>query len=68
MGIFTCKPDCAERKPGCHDHCEKYQAEKAEHTRCKANAERWKEAQDYTYSLRAKRANRKAKKRLRYKF
>ena len=27
---FTCK-GCANRTPGCHDHCEKYQAEKAEY-------------------------------------
>ena len=29
--IFTCEPDCPERKPGCQDHCEKYIREKAEH-------------------------------------
>ena len=27
---FTCK-GCPNRTPGCHDKCEKYQAEKAEH-------------------------------------
>lgn len=27
---FTCK-GCTERTPGCHDHCEKYKAEKAEY-------------------------------------
>ncbi len=27
---FTCK-GCPDRTPGCHDHCEKYQKEKAEY-------------------------------------
>ncbi len=27
---FTCK-GCPNRAPGCHDHCEKYQDEKAEY-------------------------------------
>ena len=32
-GIFSCEPNCVNRKPGCHDHCEKYMREKAEHDR-----------------------------------
>ena len=32
---FTCK-DCGNRYPGCHDKCEKYQKEKAEHEARKA--------------------------------
>lgn len=27
---FTCK-GCEKREPGCHDHCEKYQKEKADY-------------------------------------
>ena len=30
MQDFTCK-DCQNRQPGCHDKCEKYQAEKKTH-------------------------------------
>ena len=30
MQEFTCK-DCQNRHPGCHDKCEKYQAEKKTH-------------------------------------
>lgn len=27
--MFTYKPDCANRRPGCQDHCEKHKREKA---------------------------------------
>ena len=27
--MFTCEPDCANRRPGCQDHCEKHKREKA---------------------------------------
>lgn len=36
---FTCK-GCPERHPGCHDKCEKYQAEKAEYQARKEAADK----------------------------
>ena len=33
--VYSCK-DCGDRYPGCHDHCEKYKAEKAAHDERKA--------------------------------
>lgn len=34
LGIFTCK-DCPSRYPGCHDKCERYQAEKKSYEEAK---------------------------------
>lgn len=28
--FFPCAKNCPGRKPGCHDHCERYQAKRAE--------------------------------------
>lgn len=41
MKISCCR-NCVppKRKPGCHDHCEEYQREKAERTERKANIDR----------------------------
>ena len=36
MCVFPCK-DCKDRKPACHDYCEKYQQAKAKHERMKAD-------------------------------
>ena len=38
--IFTCEPDCMNRKPGCQDHCEKHLREKAEWDKRKAVSDR----------------------------
>ena len=35
MAIYSCM-NCQNRYPGCHDHCQKYQAEKAAHEKEKA--------------------------------
>lgn len=37
MSINSCK-ECKppKRYPGCHDHCQEYLAQKAEHDKCKA--------------------------------
>jgi len=39
MKIKSCI-DCTERYLGCHDHCEKYQAEKAAHNEIKKKAQK----------------------------
>ena len=36
MKTPPCGKDCQERKPGCHDHCEKYKAWHEELERAKA--------------------------------
>ena len=33
---ITCCMDCAERHPGCHDHCEEYAAQRTEMELAKA--------------------------------
>lgn len=45
-GTFRCK-DCAERYPGCHDHCEKYQEDKALHDKRRHDAFVKKQADMY---------------------
>lgn len=30
-GLFHCEPNCPRRKPGCQDHCETHQGDKARH-------------------------------------
>lgn len=37
---YTCK-GCAERYPGCHDHCEKYAAEYAAYLKDKAKRDEY---------------------------
>lgn len=41
----TCPPDCELRKPGCHDHCERFQAIKKqnEELKEKIKQEKYKE-------------------------
>lgn len=36
---MKCCKDCTERYLGCHDHCEKFRADKAEDNRLKALAQ-----------------------------
>ena len=58
--IFTCTPDCEGRKPGCHDHCEKYQRERAEWERRKAIENRDMGLKRYTLTILSKKANNRA--------
>jgi hypothetical protein len=39
MAIYSCK-GCEKRTPGCHSKCPDYLAEKAEHDRLKAEADK----------------------------
>lgn len=43
---FPCK-DCADRYPGCHDHCERYKAEKARIKKYEADLIGNKDCYDY---------------------
>ena len=60
-GIISKGPcmDCAERKPGCHDQCEKYQAFKEE----TVNKKKWLAEQNrfglYHSNVRFNRSKRK---------
>lgn len=60
MSVFTCRSDCPDRKPGCHDHCDKYQREKSEWDRRKAAVRAGNEAYSYTAGIVAKRTNAQA--------
>lgn len=44
---FTCEPNCPTRRPGCQDHCEKHQAEKAAYEARKAELRRDSDVRDY---------------------
>ena len=48
---FTCQ-GCPERTPGCHDHCEKYKAEKAEY---EARKEEINKEKKVRYSVNAQK-------------
>lgn len=43
---FPCK-DCSDRQPACHDHCEKYKAEKDRINKYKADIIGNKDCYDY---------------------
>lgn len=58
--MFTCGPNCENRKPGCHDHCEKYQRERAAYDKRKAELDKDREVMNYTLKLITKRANYRA--------
>ena len=45
---FNCK-DCERRYPGCHDHCEQYQAAKAINEQRKYEENLQRQAGMYTY-------------------
>lgn len=60
LNIFTCGSDCPNRKPGCHDHCEKYQKERAEYNRRKEELNKDREVRRYTMKLMSDRANARA--------
>ena len=62
--MFTCAPNCANRKPGCHDHCEKYKKERTEYDKRKAVVDKDREARQYTMNLISKRADTRAKNKL----
>lgn len=38
-----CMPDCTGRKPGCHDHCEAFQAFRAEREKVYEERARYRE-------------------------
>lgn len=60
---FTCK-GCQSRQPGCHDKCEKYQAEKKAHEEREAIKRKQHDLQAALYQQRdrgVQRALRKAK-------
>ena len=46
---FTCEPKCPNRKPGCQDHCEKHNRERAEHMRKKKILDEKKHIDEYTF-------------------
>ena len=50
---FSCK-DCENRFPGCHDRCEKYQREKAEHEQRKEQERQARKIKQGLYEQRAK--------------
>lgn len=58
--MFTCSPNCENRKPGCHDHCEKYQEERAAYDKRKAEFTKDREIMNYTLSMMSARANYRA--------
>lgn len=58
--MFSCEPNCEKRKPGCHDHCEKYQKERAAFDKRKAELAEDKKVMDYTLRLLSIRANYRA--------
>ena len=49
--VFPCTPDCPERVPGCHDHCERYIRAKEKHDQEKAEARRIKHIDDYSITV-----------------
>ena len=61
MQEFTCK-DCPTRHPGCHDKCEKYQAEKKTHdarNAAKREADTLRRNLDQQYADGVRRAQKK---------
>jgi hypothetical protein len=63
---FTCK-DCDQRHPGCHDKCEKYQAEKKVYEERKAAERKRIDLQGALYAQRD-RGVRKAKRKAKYEW
>lgn len=59
--VFTCEPNCPRRRPGCQDHCEKHQRERAEHLRLKAIARRNRDVDCYISDNKAKKFNARVK-------
>ena len=59
--VFTCEPNCPERRPGCQDHCEKHQRELAEHLRLKALERQRREVDCYISDNKAKKYNARVK-------
>ena len=61
LGIFTCK-DCQSRYLGCHDKCEKYQAERKKYEKekeQKKKADYIRKGLDHQHCTSVKRALRK---------
>ena len=58
--MFTCSRDCPERKPGCHDHCDKYKRERAAYDKRKAELDKHREARQYSMSVISTKANARA--------
>ena len=61
--FFDCKPDCPERKPGCHDHCERYQKKRAQLDAWNAAERKRKEAAVPTIDTLVKKKDSQAKLR-----
>lgn len=63
MGFLFCPPDCPDRKPACHSHCEKYRKRKAEYERLKAIEDKEREGRVYVAQSIRRRKDRVAKRR-----
>lgn len=64
--FFDCKPDCKERKPGCHDHCERYLTKRAQLDEINRQKTLEKEAKSYTYDVINDKRDRYARLRRNY--
>lgn len=62
MRITTCK-DCPDRYLGCHDHCDRYQAEKAKSDK---EREEWVKKNYGEYQLIAIKTQKKARRLRKY--
>lgn len=61
--IFTCEPKCPNRKPGCHDTCEKYLRERKQQDELNKAERLRKEAELYTADIVVSRKNKNAIRR-----
>ena len=61
MANFTCK-DCDQRHPGCHDKCEKYQAEKKAYEERQAVKRKYNDLRGALYRQRDEGVQRALKK------
>lgn len=49
--MFSCKPDCPKRKPGCQDHCEQHAKDRAKWDERAAIERRERTIDQYTNNL-----------------
>lgn len=61
--VFTCPPNCPDRKPACQDHCERYARDKAKHEEIKAAEQKYRDVGQYIVSARAKKFDARVKSR-----
>ena len=64
--FINCPPDCPTRKPGCHDHCEKYQTSRAKLDEINRQKRLKYEASAYVCESVNKRLDRRAKLHRKY--